>query len=139
MDRVSSPRVPEQIQPDYSPEQVSKLLATIPAKERTDLRDRALIAMLYDTGLRCEELCHIRLADVSRETRRIIIRAGKGGRGRIVGYSAETANLLNRYMRRRGGWDAPVSTAPLFEAKDRSPLTTNAVRMLMLRRFQQAG
>ena len=139
MARIKAPTVPQQVQPDYTPDEVSRLLASIPARTLMDLRDRAVISVLYDCGVRCQEICDIRIADVDRESRRIVIRAGKGGRGRVVGYSHETANAINKFLRKRGGWENNVSTAPLFLGVDRGPISRNAVRMLMQRRFAAAG
>jgi site-specific recombinase XerD len=138
MVRIHAPTVPQQVQPDYTPEEVTRLLGAIGGRTVMDLRDRAIISVFYDCGLRCEELCNIGVRDVDREARRIVIRSGKGGRGRIVGYSHETANALNRYLRKRGGWDVNLS-GHLFTRHDHGALTRNAVRMMMQRRFAAAG
>lgn len=57
----------------------------------------------------------------------------------MVAYSAEVANALNRYMRRRGGWEALGPGRLFFATKGGEALTTNGVRMLMQRRFAVAG
>jgi site-specific recombinase XerD len=74
------PLVPDEVQPDYSPEQVTRVLGAIPTTLLLDLRDRAIVALLYDRGVRCAELCSIRVCDVDHEARRIHIRHGKGAR-----------------------------------------------------------
>jgi integrase len=104
-----------------------------------NVRDRALIALLFDCGGRAQELCDVVMQDVDRDVRRITIRAGKGGKSRIVGYSPETAGLLSRYIRARGGNDRLPRTAPLFATEQGAALTYNATRLLMRRRFRQAG
>lgn len=139
MARIAAPPVPQQVQPDYTPDEIARLFASIPSRTAMDLRDRAIVALFYDTGMRCEELCHIRIADIERESRRIIIRSGKGGRGRVVGYSFDTANAINRYVRKRGGWDRLGGSAPLFVSQSADAIGRNAVRMLMQRRFAAAG
>ena len=139
MARIPAPQIPQQVQPDYTPDEVTRLFAAIPSRTLMDLRDRAIVSVFYDCGLRCEELCNIRLADVDREARRIVIRSGKGGRGRVVGYSYDTANAMNRYVRKRGGWDQLGASAPLFASSDKGQLRNNGVRMLMQRRFAAAG
>lgn len=141
MDRIKVPRVPEKVLPHYTDEQIMAVLQAIPNKlgDVRGLRDRALVLFFLDTGLRCQELCDLRIGDVDREARHVLISAGKGGKGRVVAYSADVANALNRYMRRRGGWDALGPTAPLFVARSGDTLTVNGVRMLMQRRFGAAG
>ncbi len=150
MARIERPRIPAQIQPDYDADDVARLLESIPAKQGaytpgakrqhlTNLRDRALIALLFDTGSRAQEVCDVKMDDIDRDVRRIIIRAGKGGKGRIIGYSPETGGLLSRYLRARGGSDKLPRTAPLFATEQGEALTYNATRCLMRRRFLQAG
>ncbi len=141
MDRIKMPRVPEQVLAHYSDDDITALLRSVGNKPGDMLvrRDRAIILFFVDTGVRCQELCDIRLGDVDREARHVHVVAGKGGKGRMVAYSAEVANALNRYMRRRGGWESLAHTAPLFAMRDGRPLSVNSVRMLMQRRFRAAG
>jgi site-specific recombinase XerD len=141
MDRIKMPRVPEQVLPHYSDDAMAQLLHSIPNKGTSlmGLRDRAMVLFFLDTGARCQEVCDVSLRDVDREARHAEIVTGKGGKGRVVAYSAATANALNRYLRRRGGWDAPGPTAPLFATKPGDRLTVSGVRMMMQRRFAAAG
>jgi len=141
MERIKMPRVPEQILPHYSDDEITALLHAIPNKgtDLMALRDRAIVCFFVDTGVRCQELCDLNVGAIDRESHAAEIVSGKGGKGRMVGYSADVANALNRYMRRRGGWDTPGPTAPLFATKSGGRLTTNGVRMLMQRRFAAAG
>lgn len=141
MARIPMPRIPEQVMAHYTDEEIITLLAAIPNKA-TDvlaLRDRLLVLTLLDTGVRCQEACDLHLRDIDREARHAHVRAGKGGKGRLVAYSAEVANALNRYLRRRGGWDALGPTAPLFALRNGEAMKVNSVRMLMQRHFAAAS
>ncbi|TAK66233.1 MAG: hypothetical protein EPO22_04035 [Dehalococcoidia bacterium] len=141
MARVARPQIPETVQPHYREDEILRVLAAISGRARDvlTLRDRALILFLLDTGVRCQELCDIRIGAVDREARQAHVVTGKGGKGRVVAYSADVANALNSYLRKRGGWEAAGPTAPLFAMRDGSPFKTNGVRMLMQRRFAAAG
>jgi integrase/recombinase XerC len=141
MDRIKMPKVPDRVLPHYADDEIAALLAAIPNKagDVLGLRDRSIILFLCDTGVRCQEMCDVRVRDVDRESRHVHIVSGKGGKGRMVAYSADVANALNRYMRRRGGWDAQDRNAPLFAMRDGRALSVNGVRMLMQRRFKAAG
>ena len=141
MERIALPRIPEQVLPHYSDDDVLTLLGAIPNKgtDQLALRDRALILILCDTGVRGQELCDIRLADLDREARQVHIVSGKGGRGRIVAYSADTATSLSRYLRRRGGWEQSGKTAPLFAMRDGRAVTLTSLRRMLERRFAAAG
>jgi site-specific recombinase XerD len=150
MKNMEPPRVPVQVMPDYDATDVGRLLDSIPARQGAyapgarrqhlmNLRDRALIALAFDTGARSQELCDITMQDIDRDVRRIVIRAGKGGKGRIIGYSPETAGLVSRYLRARGGSDSLPRTAPLFATEQGASLTYNAMRCMLRRRFAAAG
>lgn len=141
MERLTLAPAPEQVMPDYSEGDVLAVLGAIPVKGATllDLRDRSAILMLYDSGARSQELCDITIGDINREARHARIVSGKGAKGRLVAFSAETSVSLNMYIRRRGGWDGLGRTAPLFANKTGRALATNALRMMLSRRFRAAG
>lgn len=79
-------------------DEVDALLAA--AREQTGARGirlRALVEVLYATGLRVSELVALPLASVTRD-RRFIVVTGKGGRERIVPLGAMAADALADYM-----------------------------------------
>ncbi len=67
------------------------------------LRNRLMLALAYDAGLRREELCLLRTDDVDPAYRMVRIRAEttKGRRERVVPYSAATGQLLRAYVTER--------------------------------------
>jgi len=140
MARIKLEPIPEGLQPHYEDADILAVLDAIPAKgDPLALRDRAVILLLLDTGLRAQELCDLKIGDLDREARRAAIVSGKGGKGRRVHYDTATASAIFRYVRRRGGFEALGPAAPLFAARDGEPLAFNGLRMLMERRFRSAG
>jgi integrase/recombinase XerD len=84
--------------PKYlNPEEVERLLAAPPAEKATGLRDRAMLEMLYATGLRVSELCGLELAAVERQlgVLRVI---GKGNKQRMVPFGEAAGQALDRYL-----------------------------------------
>jgi len=67
------------------------------------IRNRMMLALAYDAGLRREELCALRTDDLDPAHRTLRIRAEttKGRRERIVAYSASTGILLQHYLAHR--------------------------------------
>ena len=63
-------------------------------------RNRAIILLFLDTGLRYTELHRLTLADVSWETRRIHIRHGKGRKQRVVPFGDGPDEALRDYIAR---------------------------------------
>jgi integrase/recombinase XerD len=64
-------------------------------------RNRAMILLLLDTGIRAEELCGVKLQHLDRRNQRIKI-FGKGAKERFVSFSARTHEALWRYLTTRG-------------------------------------
>ena len=60
-------------------------------------RDRALVSMLADTGLRLSELASIRPDDVGRDSQTLTV-WGKGAKQRVGRYGPQTARLLEEYL-----------------------------------------
>ena len=64
-----------------------------------DLRQRAVISLLYGCGLRCGEVQRLEHTDIERQNRRILIRQGKGNRDRYVLLPAMVLESLAAYYR----------------------------------------
>jgi integrase/recombinase XerD len=74
------------------------LLLDAPGKDPAGLRDRAILEMLYSTGLRCAELCNLDLQDVDRTGGAVWVRKGKGGKDRVVPVGARALETLRLYL-----------------------------------------
>lgn len=108
------------------PEEVSRLLDARPdLKDRMIYeRDRAMLALLYDSGMRIGELVRLRLGDVDRERKQIIV-LGKGRKWRPVLINDNTMEALRRYLALR-----PHSpNDALFLSKHGRPIGIRAVRL----------
>lgn len=142
MAKIKFVSIPDTLQPHYEIADLLAVLDKIPAKKANymDLRDRAIILFLVDTGVRAQELCDLRIKDLDRQAHRAEIVSGKGGKGRRVHYNADVAGAIYDYIKRRGGgFEKLDPVAPLFAAKDKGPLAFNGLRMIMQRRFAAAG
>ncbi|HEX5598756.1 MAG TPA: tyrosine recombinase XerC [Micromonosporaceae bacterium] len=62
------------------------------------LRDRALLELLYATGLRISELCGLDLGDVDRD-RRVVQVVGKGGKQRVVPFGLPAQTAVDDWLR----------------------------------------
>jgi integrase/recombinase XerC len=77
--------------------QVSAVLATLDDPTPTGLRDRAVLELLYASGIRVAELCGLDVGDVDAG-RRVVRVLGKGGRERTVPIGAPAVQALRAWQ-----------------------------------------
>ena len=145
--------------PQFPREDIEKVLDYVsslppsPAGEESqnehlrDLRDRAFLLTLADTGLRVHEACGLRRGDLDwNEGRAIII--GKGDKQAVVRFSTRAMSALRDYLAARSQLDGasgrPLSSLPLFARHDKGagkkvkPMTTATGRNIVEERVRQA-
>ena len=93
-----APRAWKTLPKSLSMDQVERLLQSPDTTEPRGLRDRALIELLYATGLRVSEVVSLRPQDVNLESGYLTC-AGKGRKQRLVPVGDEAAAWLTRYLR----------------------------------------
>lgn len=112
-----------------------------------NLRDRAFLLTLADTGLRVHEACQLRRGDVDWQEGRALL-VGKGDREAVVRFSRRSLAALNDYLHARapvdGGSGRPMRSLPVFARHDRGagrrvlPITTTTGRAIVHERVGQA-
>ena len=102
----------------------------------TALRDRAIILLLVDTGMRASELCNLRMKHLDRRNR-IVVVMGKGDKERRVRISARTTQAIWRYLATRE--DAGIPNAYLFTSQEGFPISRHSLRRMLKRTGDRAG
>ena len=97
-DQLRAPRSWKALPRHLSIEQVDRLLEEPDVNTLRGLRDRALIELLYATGLRVSELISLRPADVNLDASYLTC-TGKGEKQRIVPMGDEATSWVRRYLR----------------------------------------
>jgi integrase/recombinase XerD len=110
------------------------LLAAPSRRAPTGIRNRAMIAIMLDAGLRCAECCGLGLRDVDLQTGRIMVRQGKGKKDRIVWAGAATLDAIAAWLDVR-----PEGDGPLFCTLNGKPVHTSYVRAMLDRMEKRAG
>jgi integrase/recombinase XerD len=99
--RLERPSVPKRVPGDVL--SLKEVRALLEAAENTTpwgLRDRALVELLYATGLRRNEARDLDLFDLDHKEREITVRCGKGGKGRVVPLTRSAYEKVSDYLDR---------------------------------------
>lgn len=115
--------------------EAARLVEACPETTATARRDRTVVLVLYGCGLRTQELCSLRVQDVSRERGELFVRKGKGDRQRVVPIPSGVQTALFAYLLERGGRRGPLFRT---EAQGR-PLRPTAVAQIVREAAARAG
>lgn len=77
--------------------EISQLLDAPPANEPVGLRDRAMLQLLYASGLRVSELCGVQISDIERNLGVIRV-TGKGNKQRLVPVGVSALQAIGNYL-----------------------------------------
>ncbi|MDF7666379.1 site-specific tyrosine recombinase XerD [Orbaceae bacterium ESL0727] len=95
---LSSPKLPQKLPKDLSESQVDALLSSPNTQDPLELRDKAMLEVLYATGLRVSELVGLEMDDIS--LRQGVVRViGKGNKERLVPLGEEAVYWLENYFK----------------------------------------
>lgn len=95
--RIPLPKRDKLLPKTFTEGEVERLLAACDDGTAEGERDRAVIEMLYDCGLRASELCGSKLADID-DAGGIMYVKGKGGKERIVPYVGTLKKVIRSYI-----------------------------------------
>jgi len=135
---VPAPKRPKALPAALTVDEAAHLLDTPGGPPRSLLRDRAILELLYSSGLRVSELAGLNLEDVDLPGGTVRVR-GKGRRERIVPVGSRAALAVSRYLaeERRGGRGGEE---PLFlNLRDGARLTSRSVHRLLAARARSQG
>lgn len=99
-------------------------------------RNRAIILLMLDTGIRAQELCDLKIEDVDNRNSRIYVRMGKGMKERLLPFSPRTGQMIWRYVAARK--DAKQED-PLFLSKINRPMTRTKLSEMFRNIGKRAG
>lgn len=130
---VQVPRLVKALPATLTLDEVDRLLAAPDVSELRGLRERAMLEVLYATGLRVSELVNLRRGDVNLKFAYVRC-VGKGNKERIVPLGQVAVGWLQRYLAAR---DDDASCC--FPGRKGCPLTRMAFWMAIKRLAQRAG
>jgi site-specific recombinase XerD len=95
------PKLDTKVVPVLTEAQLAALIKACRGRELRDRRDEAIVRLMAETGARAGEVVAMTLADISLTAGSVIVRRGKGGRGRTVPIGPQTGTAVDRYLRAR--------------------------------------
>lgn len=135
MRRVERPRREKRMVRPFTADEIKQVLALLDPSEPLDIRDRALILFLADTGLRRGEALAVRVPEIDWERRAVRV-FGKGQKERRVFFGEATARALRGWLEAR----APRAKSDwLWIGRRGDQLSGWAFHMRLKERTRQAG
>jgi integrase/recombinase XerD len=133
MDKVAMPRRDKDLPEAYSEEEVAKLLKATTGKDIRSVRDRALVLLLLDSGLRASEALSLTVGDLDTATGEVLV-TGKGSKQRTVRVGTKARLAVLAYLRlRKAGPDEPLCCG------SKGPLTRRGLEQVLADLGERAG
>ena len=117
-------------------EEIEALFAATDRKVRQGRRNYALLALMYNTGARVQEVLDLKICDVRLERPSLVKLVGKGDKERICVLWPETIEWIKEVCRDRGL--GPDSTQYLFVNRHGQKMTRHGVRFLLRKAGEKA-
>ena len=123
-------RLPQALDVD----QTARLFA-VAAGTALELRDRAMVELLYGSGLRLAELVAIDLRDLDLAARRVTV-TGKGRKTRVVPLGGPTCDAILAWLKTR---PAAAAAEPLFTGRGKARISPRSVQLRVKKLAMQAA
>lgn len=137
---IDIPRTAKKAPVSLSQDEIKQLINAPCDNERDFLRNRAILMLLYSTGLRVSELVSLRIKDVSLDNNTLLIK-GKGAKERILPLSSVCRRNLLEYLVEREGL-FPETVFPksfLFITRHKKQMTVRMIQYMVEKYGKRAG
>ena len=129
MTLISNPKLDKKL-PNFLYYDELEILLNIPDKSTVlGLRDALILELLYSTGIRVSELVNIKMKDINRSDKKILI-MGKGSKERYVLYGEVLDNLLDMYIENSRS-KLNKNSDYLILNKDGNQITDRGIRLII--------
>ena len=132
---VGTPRAEKYLPRTLSVDEAHTLMESGREADPLKLRDRAIIELLYSSGLRVSELTGLDIGNIDLAEGLVRV-VGKGRKERIVPVGGKAREAICRYLESRG---APAEEDPLFENHRGGRLTPRSVQRNLKQQLLHAG
>lgn len=144
-EKIELAKIPERTVDFLTREEFESIVQTVDTVKKTGMRDRAMLEMLFSTGLRVSELTGLNRDQVDVKRREFMVR-GKGGKARIVFLSPRATEWLEKYLHIRSDHYKPLfinygrtRTEKELSTGEHHRLTANSVQEIVRLAAKNAG
>ena len=134
---ISIPKKSKSLPKVMTKKEVSQLIKHVEMNTKKNLRDDALIELLYSTGLRVSEVANLKLKDINLEKSEIKI-LGKGNKERIVIFNNKSKEKIIRYLKNDKRFIS-IKTEALFQNKFKEALSTRSIQRILKKYLNFSG
>lgn len=133
--QLKSPKVPRRLPRTLTQREAEEFFGAAISRAAEEagpggVRDRAMLEVLYGSGLRVSELCALDLGDIDRSTR--TVRAlGKGNKQRTVPMGGPAVGAVDAWLAVRGQWVQPASGNAIFLGRRGARIDPRVVRRVV--------
>lgn len=136
MAKMSPPQVPEKLVPVVDDDSLARLFKAADGKDYEARRDKAILSVFIDVGIRIAEMAALRVEDVNMDERELVV-MGKGRRARRLRFTTGTRTDLRRYLRQRAK-HGHADAGALWLGRT-GAMTGSGIYRMVRRRAEQAG
>ncbi|MEK9161083.1 MAG: site-specific tyrosine recombinase/integron integrase [Patescibacteria group bacterium] len=138
-ERIELAKLPERSLDLITSAELGRLMESTNGTDEKSLRDRAILELLFSTGLRVSELCSLN-SDIDLTRDELSVR-GKGDKVRVVFISPSAKEAVRDYLKHRKDMEEAlfVNIPSVGKAKHPSRLTPRAIQLLIKKYAAKAG
>ncbi len=136
---IDRPRPVQRLPEHLTRSEVSAVMAVSDVTTGIGLRDRAILEVLYSTGLRRAECAALSVYDINADRGVVTVRQGKGKKDRVVPIGERARSWVAKYEKEYRESIAPLNETTLFLTDDGRPFQAYRLGNLVRRLLQAAG
>ena len=134
---ITIPKKSKSLPKVMTKKEVNQLIKHVEMNTMKNLRDDALIELLYSTGLRVSEVANLKIRDIDFKKSEINI-LGKGNKERIVIFNNKSKEKIIRYLKNDKRFIS-LKTEALFQNKFKEALTARSIQRILKKYLNFSG
>ncbi|MFB9888003.1 tyrosine recombinase XerC [Balneatrix alpica] len=123
---IQGPKLDQPLPKVWGVDQLQQLLDS-PAQEPVQIRDKAMLELLYSSGLRVNELAQLDVSDLDLSQGMVLVRQGKRDKQRLVPVGSKAKVALQAWLQQRLMWQ-PEPQGPLFISQQGRRLQVRSIQ-----------